>query len=238
MQDYASIMQQAVLKAMAQNGGTRSAPPAQNPAPSPMSAAQVQALYAHGGALHPNQCGCGSTGAGSVTTSGMPGGCAAPDSPQITCQPSIVQGNALATPMGSGTLNFSLQDCRPPAFVTCPSHKFFEIDPDTRLIFFYDFTACLFDTDPSPGSCPTSYAQPFAIQEEDGTYDIYVVLDDGTYLIEKSSFHNKPTFTLVASLPANCLKLPVKWDGTNLVFSGPVTIKDLDVNADLAVCTS
>lgn len=179
-------------------------------------------------------CGCGNTAI--ATGSQCGNACGPSQTAAISCGPSVVQGNALAQPNGPSTLSFNLTDCRPNVYITCPSKKFFEVDPDTRLIFFYDFSTCTFADDPSPGGCPTSYAIPYAIQDEDGDYHFLVDLPDGTYEIEQGQSGDPPVFTLVPCPPASCFRAPLKWEGVTLVFTGPLTISDLDVAASLTNC--
>src|SRR3972149_9121867 len=78
--------------------------------------------------------------------------CGCPTGSSLECQGSIVQGSALARPQANAPISFSLIDCRPPVYITCPAHGFFQVDPDTRLIYFFDFATCAWEADPSPGS--------------------------------------------------------------------------------------
>lgn len=190
---------------------------------------------------NPGDCSCAGNGmksyAPGVTNGGCGGDvCGCPTGPGIECRGSIVQGNALAKPLDSGVLTWTLRDCREPVFITCPSHGFFKIDPDTGLVFFYDFTTCTFDADPSPGGCPTSYAQPFAVQDEDGKYRAFVCLPDGTYRIEAGGNNQPPTFTRVDCAPANCKMYALKWDGVTFVITGPLDLNDLDVAISISNC--
>lgn len=184
-----------------------------------------------------NPCGCNGAAAMAAGGGNGCGGSCAPNhpGPVLNCAGSIVQGNALAEPLDSGMVVISKKDCRPPVLVTCPAHSFFQINPDNRLIFFYSFAACEFGPNPSPGGCPTSYAQPYGIFEDDGSVSTYVDLPDGTYLITPGAIDAAPTFTLVDCPPASCKRYPLKWEGTDFVFTGPVLLSDLDVAVQL--CT-
>lgn len=181
-------------------------------------------------------CGCnGAAGAAYAGGNGCGGACSPGPSPVLQCAGSIVQGNALAEPLDSGMVVISKKDCRAPVLITCPAHSFFQINPDNRLIFFYNFATCNFEADPSPGGCPTSYAQPYSIFEDDGSVSTYVDLPDGTYLITAGAAASPPVFTLVDCPPASCKKYPLKWEVANFVFTGPVLLTDLDVSVEL--CT-
>lgn len=170
-----------------------------------------------------NGCGCAAPANGSTPA------CGCPPQVQSTATASIVQGNASCVPEDSGIMTWTRKDCRPPVKITCPSHAFYKIDPDTRLVFFYDFTTCAFNTDPSPGGCPTSSAQPFAVQDEEGDYNAYVCLPDGIYRITNGGAGQPPVFTLVDSVPANCERFALKWEGNAFVVTGPLQLQDLDV---------
>ena len=153
---------------------------------------------------------------------------------------SYVVGAAGCEPVMGSRILVDLIDCRAPAYFTCPTHRGFKIDPDTRLVFFFDFTTCDFEADPSPGGCPTSYAQGYAVQEDDGTYSFYVDLADGTYRITPQ-LSEAPAFTR-ADCPSGCVKRPLKWDETSIapdvliVFTGPIVVTDLDVDSGIADC--
>lgn len=197
----------------------------------------------------PNGCGCGGAAPasqyappmnGETNTGGCGGACSPSPSPQISCGGSVVQGSALGSPLDSGWVNIRLKDCREPVLVTCPSHEFFKISSRDRLIRFYDFTTCDFEDDPSPGGCPTSYAQPYAIETTTpGDFTLYIDLPDGTYQIEEGGTNDPPVFTRVDCPPAACKKYPLKWetdDNGDVIFvvTGPLNLTDLDV--EIVLC--
>lgn len=252
MQDYASIMQQAVLKAMAQNGGTRSAPPAQNPAPSPMSAAQVQALYAHGGALHPNQCGCG--GAAPPAQNQMPGAPAGqgfcvesnvgtiPCGTQLTSFGATVQANAVCGAPKCPPITKTLSDCRPLALIQCDSQTLFIVDGFTNQVFPFNFETCDFAATPSTGGCPNNVSPLLAVRDPsqptgedkfiftycDSTGNVFVLKGKGTWV--ESDFPIKDCRDVRCVVADNSGALPKFFVHKN------ITLKSLDVNVTAQVC--
>lgn len=153
----------------------------------------------------------------------------------------FIVGAAGCDPVGASEILVKLKDCRAPVYITCPTHRWFKIDPDTSLVFFFNFGTCAFEPDPSQGGCPRSYSQPYAVQEDDGTWSEYVDLADGTYRITPGQATQPPTFAR-ADCPSGCVKRVLKWDETTIapdvlvVFTGPIVVNDLDINSDLADC--
>jgi len=210
----------------------------------PRPAAPIQpaphAAHAGAGQRLPNGNGCG---CGGVTPDGTPNGCSGNSCTRsagsgIDCQGTIVQGNAMARPSAAKLLKWEQIDCRPDVYITCPTHEFFEINPDNRLVFFWDPATCEFETNASPGGCPTSYAQMYGIQNEDGSYGKYVDLPDGTYRITVGAANpDPPVFTRVDCPPAACKRYWAKWENIqgndSPVITGPLILEELDVSLNI-----
>lgn len=171
---------------------------------------QMRAAGASGARKNPHEagtCGCG-------------GGAAAP----LAQTGSVVSCSGQCEVDGQTSYADPFVVCQPKTRLTCASKRMFIVDPDTRLVFFFD-GSCVIEADPSPGGCPTSSAPLYQDPCQD---QVRVDLPDGTYA------NIQGVWTKVDPC-CTCVKRAIHYDaeGASFFFVPPVDVLDVAETVEL-----
>ncbi len=115
--------------------------------------------------------------------------------------------------------------CQPRVRLTCASKRLFIVNPDDRLVYFFD-DSCDIEADPSPGGCPTSSGKLFQDPCQD---QVRVDLPDGTYA------NINGVWTKVDPC-CTCVKRAIHYDAEGAAFFFVPPVDVLDVAETVTLC--
>lgn len=229
------------------------------PRPVPLTQNQAAMLYAHGGPLHPNPCGCGVGGAapasnphidGVVLTQGPNGGICVPTNVgTITCDAplaqrgSTVQAQACAVAPQCPPMTVTVRSCEPMVLVECEDQQIFIVRNIDGAILTFTPSTCDFSDTPLSGCVPQHTSPLLAVCDtSDPTnpdaFVFFVCTAEGIFVWNAGAgrFESDPCFPIRDCRDIRCVT--VDNSGSLPVFHvlRRPTADDLEINVTSQFC--